>query len=368
MRKPTPTAFPAAALAIAATALLALPVPAASVITLFPQTTVQAILTGPGSTAEGECIGLLTPGTGDLDLTCTSNVAGAGAVLLTVGHPEDGIDLVQLGTGAVVGVELTLTEPQVAELLTGQLWVAATSPGRPRGEVVARLLPRPPVGQAVMRFPLRNDEMVQTGSTASGSCAIGANANHSSVKILCTHTVDNAQQMRIHLDGGPVATISDVDSPFEATVPVFANDYQRLLDGDFGVILTSQRFPNGELGTVLSRCVEGPNTLCLNDGRFRVTIGFTRPGNPPAAARTVGARSDDAGLFWFFNPSNWEVQLKVLDACTLNQRFWVFISANTNVAYTATVYDTATGQARTYSNPQGQIAEPVADTSALPCT
>ena len=95
---------------------------------------------------------------------------------------------------------------------------------------------------------------------------------------------------------------------------------------------------------------------------------FKQQGQPTKAARSVEARSSDSGLFWFFAPNNWEAQLKILDGCGLNQKYWVFISANTNVQFTVTVFDTQTGNSKTYSNPQGKIADPVADTSALACS
>ena len=34
--------------------------------------------------------------------------------------------------------------------------------------------------------------------------------------------------------------------------------------------------------------------------------------------------TSDTGYFWFFGSSNVEAVIKVLNACSLNQRFWVF--------------------------------------------
>jgi hypothetical protein len=50
--------------------------------------------------------------------------------------------------------------------------------------------------------------------------------------------------------------------------------------------------------------------------------------------------TSDSGLFYFNNSNNWEMLLKVLNACTLNNRYWVFVSATTNVQFTLTVTDT----------------------------
>ena len=56
--------------------------------------------------------------------------------------------------------------------------------------------------------------------------------------------------------------------------------------------------------------------------------------------------------------------IKVLDARSINGRFWVFYGALSDVQYTITVTDTESGAVRTYENPQGRLAS-VADTSAF---
>ncbi len=73
----------------------------------------------------------------------------------------------------------------------------------------------------------------------------------------------------------------------------------------------------------------------------------------------------DTGYFWFFDATNVEVVLKVLDACGFNQHFWVFAGGLTNVQVHLSVTDTLTGVVRTYDNPQGKAFQPVQDTSAF---
>jgi len=77
--------------------------------------------------------------------------------------------------------------------------------------------------------------------------------------------------------------------------------------------------------------------------------------------------SGDTGFFWFFDPSNVELMVKVLDGRAANGRFWVFFGGLTNLAYTLTITDTATGTVKTYTNPAGKFAS-VGDTSAFPGT
>jgi photosystem II stability/assembly factor-like uncharacterized protein len=110
-------------------------------------------------------------------------------------------------------------------------------------------------------------------------------------------------------------------------------------------------------------CLPAPEALCLTGGRFRATLSWRDSSGslqPGEASPLVGS----SGAFWFFDPSNLEIVLKVLDGRSVNGHWWVFIGALSNVEYTITVTDTQTGAVRTYFNPQGQLAS-VADTSAF---
>lgn len=111
-------------------------------------------------------------------------------------------------------------------------------------------------------------------------------------------------------------------------------------------------------------CTPNATTLCLNNGRFRVTATFAtnagQSGNGMAVSETT-----DTGMFWFFSANNIEMILKVVNGCALNSRYWVFAGGLTNVAVTMTVTDTANGTVRTYSNPQGTAFQPIQDTSAF---
>jgi hypothetical protein len=76
------------------------------------------------------------------------------------------------------------------------------------------------------------------------------------------------------------------------------------------------------------------------------------------------ALTADTGYFWFFDPANVETVVKVLDARSLNQAFWVFYGALSSVFYEITVTDTQTGLTRRYLNPSGQLAS-VGDTAGF---
>lgn len=113
-------------------------------------------------------------------------------------------------------------------------------------------------------------------------------------------------------------------------------------------------------------CVPSSTALCLHDGRFRLEVtwrdfqGGAGPGRPiPLAGR------DDSGLFWFFHPENVELTAKVIDACALDGRFWVFVSSGSTVEYELTVTDTLAGESVRYRNELGAVPGLIADTAAF---
>jgi hypothetical protein len=100
-------------------------------------------------------------------------------------------------------------------------------------------------------------------------------------------------------------------------------------------------------------CVASATTLCLNQNRFKVEVAYV--GNPSGSGQTVPLTSD-TGAFWFFQPTNLELMLKVLDGRTINGHFWVFFGALSSVEYTITVTDTETGAVKTYHNDLNNVA------------
>jgi len=113
-------------------------------------------------------------------------------------------------------------------------------------------------------------------------------------------------------------------------------------------------------------CVAGTNTLCVNNGRFRITATWHTSSDTGQAAVVPLPSAPDSGLFYFFAPSNIEMVIKVLNACIpAFNRYWVFFAATTNVEFGVVVTDTQNGQTRAYYNPLGRIAPPVQDVDAF---
>lgn len=111
-------------------------------------------------------------------------------------------------------------------------------------------------------------------------------------------------------------------------------------------------------------CSFGGEALCLAN-RFSVTARFhTDAGSSPAHAVTM---TNESGYFWFFGPQNAEVVVKMVDACSLSSRFWLFAAGMTDVGVDLVVRDAKTGAVRRYSNPAGKAFAPIQDTDAFPC-
>jgi CSLREA domain-containing protein len=111
-------------------------------------------------------------------------------------------------------------------------------------------------------------------------------------------------------------------------------------------------------------CQPDPLTLCLGAAnRFQATARWTsKDGSGDAQAVPL---TGDTGAFWFFNSQNLEIQLKVLDGCGVNNRFWVFASGLTDVGVEITVEDTLTGESWLYGRQRGTPFPTVTDTNAF---
>ncbi len=121
-------------------------------------------------------------------------------------------------------------------------------------------------------------------------------------------------------------------------------------------------------------CVSDANTLCIDDrpgdSRFAITLDFdtTLGGGLSGAAEAKSLASlgiSRGGILSFFDSTNPEVLIKILNGCGFNNRYWVFYAASTTVGFELTVRDTETGVTKTYVNPDLTAAQTITDTSAL---
>jgi len=119
-------------------------------------------------------------------------------------------------------------------------------------------------------------------------------------------------------------------------------------DGD-GSGVFAQRFQN-------PTCAGGSEVLCLQGGLFQARVSWKNPYTGETGTGKALALTGDTGAFWFFSPDNLELMVKVLDGDAINGHFWVFYGSLSNVEYTLTITETATGTVRTYHNAPLQLA------------
>jgi hypothetical protein len=167
---------------------------------------------------------------------------------------------------------------------------------------------------------------------------------------------------------GQFASVGDTTAfPAPAGGAAVAPDVESgLIDlGDAGDISgTSDASDLNAITAAATACAPGPAALCLSASRFRVQLAWN-DGRGHTGSGTAVPLSADTGYFWFTSANNIEVVIKVLDARTFNNHFWIFYGALSNLEYTLTITDTVTGAVKTYHNPQGKFGS-VGDTSAIP--
>lgn len=115
-------------------------------------------------------------------------------------------------------------------------------------------------------------------------------------------------------------------------------------------------------------CLPENDVLCLNQDRFAVRVQWADFQGNEGVGQTIPLL-DDTGLFWFFQPDNVELTIKVIDACEPFGQFWVFVASGSTVEYEIRVTDTGSDPEQTniYRNQLGQIPSLIADTAAFPC-
>jgi matrixin len=97
-------------------------------------------------------------------------------------------------------------------------------------------------------------------------------------------------------------------------------------------------------------CRGDRDTLCLLGGRFAVEVDWRNPGNNTSGRGGASSLSDVTGTFFFTDPSNVELVVKMLN---FGDRIAVFYGTLSNLEYTIHVTDTVTNTTKTYNNPNG---------------
>ena len=97
-------------------------------------------------------------------------------------------------------------------------------------------------------------------------------------------------------------------------------------------------------------CRPGAATLCLDGRRFQVTVAWRNQFDGTSGVGRAISRSDTTGFFSFGDPSNVELLVKILD---FGSAVKVFYGELTDLQFTVTVAEVATGAVKTYANTAG---------------
>jgi hypothetical protein len=366
---------------LAAAAMALFPLGAAAQVNFTAQLFGQAEVPPVESDAYGNCLGILAEDGTEFSVSCEHTLDTAVAAHIHAGFADEAGPVVFPFADPLSPIQGTFAfdADDVIRLLAGGFYVNVHTPDHPPGEIRGQLLPvqSDDEGRALF-FALRGENEVPAVVTdASGACVVAVDFDEAAIllpdevelDIRCTHDVEDvtAAELWVGAPGEPgvfFEDLGDPDSPIETTVILTDPDaIDAFLTGELFVNILSTTNAEGELRGQVGGCLSGPNTLCLQGNRFEALMTFDSPSEDGLA---VGQRETiDSGFFWFFRPSNIEALVKVLDGCGVNEHYWVFLAATTNVGYTLRVTDTLSGEFRTYTNAQGNDAEPQLDTAAF---
>jgi hypothetical protein len=112
-------------------------------------------------------------------------------------------------------------------------------------------------------------------------------------------------------------------------------------------------------------CRSTANGVCLNC-RFGVVAGWQNPFDGSQGIAGAKLLTTQSGYFWFTDPTNMEVPVKILDACPGG--WWFFAAGLTNLGVTILSEDFLTGIQVEYSNAPGQLFVTIIDQNTpWPC-
>lgn len=126
--------------------------------------------------------------------------------------------------------------------------------------------------------------------------------------------------------------------------------------------------PNSPTGT----CTPTSNVVCLLNGRFEVKLDYTNIFvNPPVPGSMLGAKfvpgnqNPDTAIFGLGSAQEIEAVVRLQDTRPFTNVFAVYYGGMTDLPFTVTVIDKATGTTRKYENPAGLVGGGV-DRSSFP--
>lgn len=127
------------------------------------------------------------------------------------------------------------------------------------------------------------------------------------------------------------------------------------------------------LATTGGICFRDADTACLLDGKFKVEVSWETV-STTGDAKVMSfngerAESRESVFFWFFNSTNFEMGVKMVDACVAPfNRYWVFFSGLTSQGFQVKVTRMSDGLVKIYPpNPINNLPTTTGDTDAFTC-
>lgn len=325
----------------------------------------------PGTPEDDEIVRFFLSGT--WNTTCTPKFS----------HGEVGNNLIEIfyATGTRCGRAFTDYEEEVRtkEPLTAGYWlVRAVIDGKVRTQRKFKVAPAKHGAETTVQFRSKRVSFDEDSHTAFVTVErTGSFHGEVSVDYRTSDDTAFAGQDYEYTQGTLMWRDGD-RSPKTVSIRLF-DDFEFEGDETFWVFL--DHASGGALGEVRQAQVElvdderdqgggacraDSTTLCLQNGRFEVTLHW-RTQQGKKGQGNQGAFTDETGYFWFFSNKNIEVLVKILDGCSLNDSYWVYVAGLTNIWVEVAIRDTETGEVKTWTNPMGQSFRPIEDTGYFDC-
>lgn len=193
----------------------------------------------------------------------------------------------------------------------------------------------------------------------------GASTTDLSYEIRVRDTVTDEVKVYRNEPGRPAPAITD-GKAFPGACAAGVSSPLAFPDWRFQGTPGEELAPVSLVGGSESGCATDGTALCLADSRFEVKVDWSTAGGAEGPANTVPGGTNNSGLFYFFEPNNWEMLIKVLDGCAINGHYWVYSAAATDLGLDIKVTDTATGATWTYEKGPGPPAPAITESEAFP--
>ena len=233
--------------------------------------------------ATGGCFAQFDSATSQLSIVCTHNVSSP--VLMHIHRGAPGVNgpiVFDLGDpiSPVEAVWSGMSPADVADLLTGNLYVNVHASGRPAGEIRGQILPR-----TVDSFGFvltGSQEVPPTDSTAVGNCTADLSDDAMSLAIQCYHRVLNPTAIHLHDapsgENGPVIFDFPLGGSFSGNPPLTPRLVADFAAGFLYVNIHSANYSEGEIRGQLTATSAAATSVPMFDGWLVVMLAVSLMG------------------------------------------------------------------------------------------